>query len=172
MNHNGNANLIQIADSRKPYATMGAGRLASTLWKEADRRGGWRYRFNLFRMSAPNGHVSQRFRPEDLPDLVKLVQILSAALTHDGGVPDELSQDLCCLRACLDDLLGVPGGPRAGFMAAIDVAALAALVTYVWETECRHFAERPELSVLMPNVLQLQRWLDTNRRRGGGSVVL
>lgn len=172
MNHNANANLVHIGESRKPYATMGAGRLASTLWKEADGRDGWRYRFNLFRMSTPSGHVIQRFRPEDVPDLVKLVRILTAALIQDGGIPDELRQDLCCLLACLEDLLGIPGGPQAGFMAAVDVAALAALVTYVWETECRHFADRPELSVILPNVLQLQRWLDTNRRRHGGGVVL
>ena len=171
MNHNRKANLVLLGGSRKPYATMGAGRLASTLWKEGDARSGWRYRFNLFRMSPTSGHVGQRFRPEDVPDLVRLVQVLASALIHDGDLADELGHDLCCLLACLEDLLGIPGGPRAGFLAAVDVAALAAVVTYLWETECRQFEEHPELSPMMPNVLQLQRWLDRNRSRGSATGV-
>jgi glutaredoxin len=48
----------------KPYAMVGSGKLTSAIWKTGDEASGWRYRFNLFRMSA-NGRVEQRFRPAD-----------------------------------------------------------------------------------------------------------
>ena len=68
----------------KPYCMVGAGELASALWKTGDQVAGWRYRFNLFRMPSRSGRVSQLFRPADLTDIVKLCQVLAATLVDDG----------------------------------------------------------------------------------------
>jgi len=59
MNHGHGANLVLLKKDQKHSATMGAGPLINTLWKQGEERGGWRYRFNLFRMSSQTGHVSQ-----------------------------------------------------------------------------------------------------------------
>jgi len=68
----------------KPYCTLGAGRLTSFLWKSGDQSSGWRYRFNLFRLAASSGRVSQLFRPADLMHFVKLVQVMASVIADDG----------------------------------------------------------------------------------------
>lgn len=170
MNHGNGANLVLLDDDRKPYATMGAGRLVSTLWKHGEERGGWRYRFNLFRMSPRTGHVAQRFRPEDVPDLLKLVRLLAFALADDGCLGAELRGDLKCLSACLGDVLGTPDAFRAGVLTAYEVNALANVVAYLWETEARRFEECPWCFPLMTDVLLLRRWLEKNRPGNGSEV--
>ncbi|MDQ3329256.1 MAG: hypothetical protein M3552_01165 [Planctomycetota bacterium] len=170
MNHGHGANLVLLKKDQKPYATMGAGPLVSTLWKQGEARGGWRYRFNLFRMSSQTGHVSQTFRPQDVPDLVKLVRLLAFSLAEDGCLDAELRSDLMCLSGCIDDVLGTPDGFRAGVLTAYEANALASVVAYLWETEARHFEEHPECFPLMADVLLLRRWLEMNRP-GNGSVV-
>src|SRR5690606_40337417 len=60
---------------------------------------GWTYRFNLFRMSAASGHVSQQFRPADVFDLVKLCRVLAAELVHDGCLPQSQRKDFAELAA-------------------------------------------------------------------------
>ena len=71
-----------VSDSR-PCAMLGAGQLTASLWKLGDETSGWRYRFNIFRMTRANGRVSQRFLPEDVVDLVKLAQTLAFALSEE-----------------------------------------------------------------------------------------
>ena len=86
----------------KPYEILGAGQLVSTVWKTGDSCGGWQYRFNVYRMSECNGHVSQLLRPADVESMVKLCQVLAMTLADDGCVPAEQRQKLADLAAKLD----------------------------------------------------------------------
>ena len=85
----------------KPYCSVGAGRLTSFVWKSGDDNSGWRYQFNLFRLAANGGRVSQLFAPADLIHFVKLTQVLAAVIADDGclspidrGVLKRLAADL------------------------------------------------------------------------------
>lgn len=80
---------------------VGAGRLASMIWKAGDEQSGWRYRFNLFRTSGRGGRISQVFTPADVIYFVKLAQVLAAVIADDGcldpierGVLKRLADDL------------------------------------------------------------------------------
>lgn len=86
--------------NRKPYAMVGAGRLAASIWKDGDECTGWKYRFNLFRL-AENGRVGQKFKPTDLKHLVKLVQVLAATLADDGCLKPSVRRELERLSASL-----------------------------------------------------------------------
>lgn len=87
----------------KPYAMVGAGKLVSTLWKSGDQQAGWRYHFNLFRMTA-RGQVGQLLSPGDLIDLIKLARVLAATLAEDGCLSSARRRELACLAAMLDHL--------------------------------------------------------------------
>lgn len=89
----------------KPFVLVGAGPLSSTVWKTGDEHSGWRYRFNLFRLPAHNGRVSQLFRPSDLVDLAKLLQVLAAVIADDGCLTQTDRRMLTRLNAELDELL-------------------------------------------------------------------
>jgi hypothetical protein len=85
----------------KPYCSVGAGRLTSFVWKTGDQNAGWRYQFNLFRLAANGGRVSQLFAPADLIHFAKLTQVLAAVIADDGclspldrGVLKRLAADL------------------------------------------------------------------------------
>lgn len=88
---------------RKPYAMVGAGRLVSTLWKTGDQQAGWRYHFNLFRITR-RGQVGQLFSPDDVIDVIKLARVLAATLAEDGCLPTVQRKQLSRLAAMLDDL--------------------------------------------------------------------
>lgn len=88
----------------KPMAMVGSGPLTSAIWKSGDEQGGWRYRFNLFRQLAGNGHVSQLFQPADLTHLVKLTQVLAAVLADDGCLSARQRQSLRELATQLDEI--------------------------------------------------------------------
>jgi hypothetical protein len=83
---------------------LGAGKLASTVWKTGDEAAGWRYRFSIFRMPSTTGRVSQLLRASDLPSLVKLCQVLAATLAEDGCVPAQDREALRCLASRLDQI--------------------------------------------------------------------
>jgi hypothetical protein len=70
----------------QPYCTIGAGRLTSFVWKTGNQDAGWRYRFNLFRMTHAGAQVSQLYKPSDLMHLVKLVQVMASVLLDDGCI--------------------------------------------------------------------------------------
>jgi hypothetical protein len=108
MHNNNNATRKPNASDSKPHAMLGAGNLTAALWKTGDPRSGWRYRFNVFRMHHASGRVSQRLGPGDVPDLVKLAQLLALTLSEEEDLDAELRDDLGCLFACLDDLFS-PG---------------------------------------------------------------
>ncbi len=76
------------ATNTKPYCSIGAGQLTAFLWKDGDRVGGARYRFNAFRLLKGNGKVSQSFRPADLKSFAKLIQVLTALIADDGCLED------------------------------------------------------------------------------------
>lgn len=85
----------------KPYCSVGAGRLTAFVWKSGDNDPGGRYQFNLFRLAADGGRVSQLFAPADLIHFVKLTQVLAAVIADDGclspvdrGVLKRLADDL------------------------------------------------------------------------------
>ena len=92
------------APSREPYAMVGAGPLVSNIWKTGDVRGGWSYRFNLYRMSGQSGHVSQLLRPADVRELVKLCQVLAFTFADDGCIPTGQCGELSQLAAQLDQI--------------------------------------------------------------------
>src|SRR5581483_6248692 len=73
----------KLSHSVKPYAMVGAGRLASSIWKRGDARAGFRYSFNIFRLTH-DGRVRQSFVPSDLFSFIKLIQLLAATLSDDG----------------------------------------------------------------------------------------
>jgi hypothetical protein len=80
-------NSIRKTLHAAPYEMVGAGSLVSAVWKHGDLRSGWAYRFNIFRMRAGHGRVSQFLRPSDIHDLVKLSRVLAAVLADDGCIP-------------------------------------------------------------------------------------
>lgn len=88
----------------KPYAQVGAGRLASTLWKFGDQYAGWYYRFNIFWIT-DRGRVGQRFSPSDIVDLVKLARVLSATLAEDGCLSHTQRCELTRLVTLLDQVI-------------------------------------------------------------------
>jgi hypothetical protein len=83
---------------------LGAGRLVSTLWKSGDEQAGWRYCFNLFRMSS-RGHVGQKFTPADVLSLVKLARVLAAELAADGCLAANQRGELARLAAGLEQVI-------------------------------------------------------------------
>ena len=85
----------------QPYCTIGAGRLTSFVWKTGDQDAGWRYRFNLFRMTHAGAQVSQLYKPADLMHLVKLVQVMASVLLDDGCIGHT---ERCMLRKLATDL--------------------------------------------------------------------
>lgn len=89
----------------KPYCSVGAGRLTSFVWKTGDLVGGWRYRFNVFRLASCGGRVTQLFGPSDLFHFVKLSQVLASVLADDGCLSPVDRRVLKRLAADLDDLL-------------------------------------------------------------------
>jgi len=97
---NGSRRKAPIA---KPYAMVGSGSLTSAIWKFGDEAAGWRYRFNLFRMSE-NGRVEQRFRPQDLAYLLKLVRVIAAVIAEDGCLPAAQRSELERLESLLDQI--------------------------------------------------------------------
>jgi hypothetical protein len=88
----------------KPYAMLGAGQLVSGIWKSGDEQSGWAYRFNVYRTNPRTGHVSQLLRPADVPDLVKLCQVLAATLADDGCIAVPLRRAMARLAAELDSI--------------------------------------------------------------------
>ena len=149
--------------SLKPYATMGAGRLAATLWKLGEERSGWRYRFSLFRMSPHSGHVTQRFGPDDIQDIAKLLRLLAFTLADDGCLSASLRSDLRCLSTCLGAAMGIADGYRGGVLTPSEAAALARLVDHLWESQaCRSRHDATYLP-LMPDLIKLRHWIEANR---------
>lgn len=154
------ANGNRKTAGRKPYAMVGAGRLTASIWKEGDEHSGWRYRFNLFRMSRASGRISQRFLPQDVADLARLAQLLAFALSDDGCLGSELRDDLSCLAACLDQVLPSTAGsgrPRPRPWGAVG-RALSEVLDYLLNEEKVHFAYSPSSEHIYRHLVLLHRW--------------
>lgn len=96
-----NARNLPSPARQPPYVMLGAGRLVSTLQKRGDRRSGWRYRFNLFRLGS-GGRVGQWLAPRDLIDLMQLTRVLAAELLADGCLTERDQEELVELAARLE----------------------------------------------------------------------
>lgn len=92
-------------NATRPYELVGAGQLASAIWKHGDIQSGWDYRFNIFRTKPQNGRVSQLLSPCDVHDLVKLSRVLAAVLADDGCLAASLRISLAELAAGLDSII-------------------------------------------------------------------
>ena len=88
----------------KPNAILGAGQLVSALWNTADQIGAGSCRFNVYRMSPSDGCVSQLLRPADVPDLVKLCQVLAVAFAEDASISLSERRTLADLAIRLDEI--------------------------------------------------------------------
>lgn len=165
MKDGNNANESSMSIKEKPYAMVGAGRLAASIWKTGDERSGWNYRFNVFRMSGTNGRVTQRFSPNDVADLAKLVRVLAFTLADDGCVTADLRDDLFCLAACLDEVF--PRTRVAGQCALSPhgpvVKALQQVLDYLWEDEGRDFRGSPTEDHIYRQLVVLKSWLAGDR---------
>ena len=95
----------------KPSAMLGAGPLVSAIWRFSRKRRGWTCRFNIYRSNACTGRVSQLLRPGDVPDLVKLCQVLATTLADDGSIPARQRRKLADLAVKLDAII-VQGSRR------------------------------------------------------------
>lgn len=104
----------------KPYCSVGAGPLTSFVWKTGDADSGWRFRFNIFRLFARGGRVSQLFQPADLLHFVKLIQVLASVLADDGCLTAVDRGVLNRLATELDNVLTNPRNTQFNNQGAID----------------------------------------------------
>lgn len=95
--------------SNKPYAMVGAGDLAASIWKERALNARWKYGFNIFRLDSRNGRVTQQLLPRDILDLIKLARVLAQVIADDGCLSSQIRQELLSLAASIDCLLGDEG---------------------------------------------------------------
>ena len=154
-NMNGNGK----APASKPHAMLGAGQIASSIWKTIDTRGRFAYHFNVFRMSARGGRVTQRFTPADLPDLARMTQLLATVISDEGCLDEGFRDDLSCLAARLDTALPtsrptvppLPPRPLAN--------ALRKIVRHLLDDE-RCLVPNPSLDHVYHSILLVARWLD------------
>ncbi len=89
----------------RPMEIVGAGPLLCTIWKLGDEHTGWRYRFNLTRQTSDRRVFTDLFRPLDLVNFIKLIQVLAAVIADDGCLTQADRITLKNLAAQLDDLL-------------------------------------------------------------------
>jgi hypothetical protein len=162
---NGNdANGKSKHTEQKPYAMVGAGRLAASIWKTGDERRGWTYQFNVFRMYRVTGRVTQRFSPKDVADLAKLTQVLAFTLADDGCVSDDMRDDLFCLAACLDEVLPSRAVEQGGCRAPITVLnAIEQVVGCIWEYKEREFRASPSNNHIYRQLVVIRNWIAGNK---------
>lgn len=63
--------------SHKPVAMVGAGRLAASVWATHEAGGRCLRTFNGFRIDPQTGLVTQSCSASDIPDLVRLAEVLT-----------------------------------------------------------------------------------------------
>lgn len=87
------------------YRATGSGPVTCSIWQVDDEVGGCSYHFNLFRLPAETGRVSQLFHPEDLVSLLKVCRELATVLAAAPQTDAHLSHDLTRLAERLAILL-------------------------------------------------------------------
>lgn len=95
-----------MTKNNKPYLMFGAGKLTASVWKSEAAHAGCLYRFNIYRLCADSGCVTQRLSASDVPDLVKLARVLAQVIADDGGICSDLRQRLDDLAASIDSVMG------------------------------------------------------------------
>jgi hypothetical protein len=160
MNYDKNANGKNTPSDNKPYVMVGSGRLTAGVWKIADERSGWRYRFNIYRTIRASGRVSQWFGPSDIEHFAKLVEVLAITLADDGCLKDSLRDDLLCLASCLDDVLGC-GATRLqpSALTAVVINSIEAVVQHFRDDEAKDYAANPSTDHIFLHLRVLDRWL-------------
>ncbi len=88
--------------NHKPYAVVGAGDLAASLWKRGNEADGWSFDLNVFRLDARTGEVDQLLQPTHIVDLVKLARVLAQVIADDGCVSHTLRRRLNDLASQID----------------------------------------------------------------------
>ncbi len=84
-----------------PVAVVGAGDLASHLYRREDVADPDNYHYSVFRF-LDSGATTQNFRPADLRDIVKLCQVLAFEIATDGCIPGKTRGQLLELVNQLD----------------------------------------------------------------------
>lgn len=104
---------LHTSSTPKPYCSIGSGPLTSFLWKSGDANKGWRYHYNVFRLTSKGGRLRQLFAPCDLIYFVKLIQVLASVISDDGCLSVVDRGVLRRLSADLDNLLRHATTPRS-----------------------------------------------------------
>jgi hypothetical protein len=155
------ANRNGKSANNRPFAMLGAGNLASMLWKSDDRAARDALRFNIFRVTEENGRVSQSFGLQNVEDLARLAQVLAYSLSEEEWLDPESRDDLSCLCACLGDVLGRDTKATVSPVAPTSAIAeaLRAAIGRLWETEAASFGEEPSSKHLYRQLVLVDRWL-------------
>lgn len=90
--------------SKNPHSVLAVGQLLSTIWESGNDQAIWKYRFNICRVNASNGHISHLLRPADIPDLVRLSELLAVVLAEDSCIPADQQGILADLATKLDEI--------------------------------------------------------------------
>lgn len=160
MEYYNNATPYLKEEHQKPHAIVGAGALSSTIWRSQDLSDKDSIHFNVFRINAKTGDVTQRFSVSDIPDLARLVQVLALAISVDDAINSEMGDDLSCLAACLDQVLPGKKQPVATPRLQGGVyPALRSVLDYLLEDEQRHFSDHPSGSHIYRSLLVIESWL-------------
>jgi hypothetical protein len=119
---------------------VGAGRCVVPIEKVHYGGEQFSYRMQLLRIgSEGDGSLGWIFTARDVLDLPKLVQVLAATLVADGCLEQELKDDLDCLAATLDLVVGRPAESGRDGYSVLLREDLSEVVDYLWEDEKRHF---------------------------------
>lgn len=131
---------------KQTYEVVGSGRWFVPIWKSARPDGTWEYRFAMLAMRGPAGDgVTQLLEPADMLDLPKTVQVLAATLVCDGCLEPGLRDDLACLEAGLEWLLGLKGPAANSPWVIVKRKPLEMVLDYLWDDEFSDFhARSPE----------------------------
>ena len=147
----------------RPYCIVGADRLSAAIWKYGDEEGGFRYQFNIFRMLAAHGRVSQLFGPEDVVCLAKLAHILAVALLDDGCIDADTKGSLRRLSVRLDTALTGEGDHEHRLeLVPIDESVMSAIQymsNYHSYIDKEGFEDSVDAAYLMARVEEVQEWL-------------
>lgn len=92
--------------NRKPYAIVGAGGVAASLWKRGNEADGWSYDFTVFRIDARSGEADQLLKPTHVADLVKLARVLAQVIADDGCVSHSMRKQLNSVASQIDLFCG------------------------------------------------------------------
>ena len=91
---------LEQQHTSQPIAVLGAGQLVSHVYRQDGVNGRSEYRFSDCRLTEAL-QTTHGLRPCDLPDLVKLCQVLAFAIEDDGWLSPAMRSEL---RSLFDDL--------------------------------------------------------------------